>query len=176
VKFIQFLGQYSSIFIIGFVVIFGIMEKKNVFEIFTRGVQDGEKLIINLFPTWLGLFFAIGLLKSSGIIDIFVEKIYIILKNFIIYKEIIPLIFLRPISGSASTAMGIEIMKSYGVDTNIGKIASCIMGASETTIYVVAIYSAKLKNKNLKPVLVIGLIADLLCVAFSILALKLGLI
>jgi len=173
-KFIQFFGQYSVIFIIGFVIFYGIIEKKNVFEIFVKGVIEGEKLVINLFPTWLGLFVAVGMLKASGVIDFVVEKLYIILKNIFVYKEILPLVILRPISGSTATAMGIEIMKTCGVDTDIGKLASCIMGASETTIYVVALYSAKLKNKNFKPVLVIGLIADFLCVVYSIIGLKLG--
>jgi spore maturation protein B len=139
-----------------------------------KGVVEGEKLVVSLFPTWLGLFVAVGLLKASGVIDFCVEKLYVILKNIFVYKEILPLIFLRPISGSTATAMGIEIMKNYGVDTDIGLITSCIMGSTETTIYVVALYTSKLKEKNVKPVIVIGLIADFLCVIFSILALKLG--
>ena len=102
------------------------------------------------------------------------EKAYILLKNIFIYKEILPLIFLRPISGSTATAMGIEIMKNFGTDTNIGLLTSCIMGSTETTIYVVALYASKLKDKNMKPILIIGLIADFLCVIFSILALKIG--
>lgn len=174
-KFIQFFGSSAVIFIVGFVVTYGMLEKKNVFEIFMKGVVEGERLVISLFPTWLGLFVAVGMLKSSGIIDFLSEKFYIVLKNFFIYKEILPLIFLRPISGSTATAMGIEIMKNYGVDNNIGLLTSCIMGSTETTIYVVALYSSKLKNKNVKTVLVIGLMADFLCVFYSILALKIGL-
>lgn len=68
------------------------------------------------------------------------------------------------------------LCKKFGVDSDIGKIAACIMGASETTIYVVAIYGSKLKNKNLKPVIYIGLIADFICVLSSIWALKIGII
>jgi spore maturation protein B len=173
-KFIQFFSSSAVIFIIGFVVIYGVIEKKNVFEIFMNGVVEGEKLVISLFPTWLGLFVAVGMLKASGIIDFLVEKVYILLKSFFVYKDILPLIFLRPISGSTATAMGIEIMKNCGVDTNTGLLTSCIMGSTETTIYVVALYGSQLKNKNLKPVIVIGLIADFLCVIFSILALKIG--
>lgn len=175
-KLIHFLGSYTVIFIIGFVVLYALIEKKNVFEIFMKGVVEGEKLIINLFPTWLGLFVAIGMLKASGLIDFLSEKLYLILKNIFIYKEIFPLIFLRPISGSTATAMGIEIMKNYGVDTDIGLLTSCIMGSTETTIYVVALYTAKLGKKNIKPVIIIGLIADFLCIMYSILAMKIGLL
>ncbi len=173
-KFVQYFSSSAIVFIIGFVVLYGILEKKNVFEIFMKGVIEGEKLVISLFPTWLGLFVAVGMLKASGIIDYLVERIYVIVKNFFVYKEILPLVFLRPISGSTATVMGTEIMKNCGVDSNIGLLTSCIMGSAETTIYVVALYASKLKNKNLKPVLIIGLIADFLCVIFSIFALKLG--
>ena len=175
-KFIDFFSNSAIIFIIGFIILYGILEKKNVFEIFMQGVIEGEKLVISLFPTWLGLFVAVGMLKSSGIIDFLVEKLYFILKNIFLYKEIFPLIFLRPISGSTATAMGIEIMKNYGVDTDIGLLTSCIMGSTETTLYVIALYTSQLKNKNIKPVIIIGLIADFLCVLFSILALKTGIL
>lgn len=175
-KFLQYFSSSAIVFLIAFIILYGVLEKKNVFEIFIKGVIEGEKLVISLFPTWLGLFVAVGMLKASGIIDFLVEKIYLIVKNFFVYKEILPLIFLRPISGSTATVMGTEIMKNCGVDTDIGLLTSCIMGSTETTIYVVALYASKLKNKNLKPVLIIGLIADFLCVVFSILALKLGMI
>ena len=175
-KLIQFFSNSAVIFIVGFVIIYGVLERKNVFEIFMKGVIEGEKLVVSLFPTWLGLFVAVGMLKASGIIDFLVEKLYNILKNIFIYREILPLIFLRPISGSTATAMGIEIMKNCGVDTNIGLITSCIMGSTETTIYVVALYTSKLGQKNVKPVIAIGLIADFLCVVFSILALTMGML
>ena len=80
-KFINFFSNSAIIFIIGFVILYGILEKKNVFEIFMQGVIEGEKLVINLFPTWLGLFVAVGMLKASGIINFLTEKLYFILKN-----------------------------------------------------------------------------------------------
>ncbi len=173
-KLIQYFSSSAIIFIIAFIIVYGILEKKNVFGIFVEGVIEGQKLVISLFPTWLGLFVAVGMLKASGIIDFLVEKIDYMVRSFFIYKEILPLIFLRPISGSTATVMGTEIMKNCGVDSNIGMLTSCIMGSTETTIYVVSLYASKLQNKNFKPVLIIGLIADFLCILFSIFALKLG--
>lgn len=173
-KLIQYFSSSAMIFIIAFIIVYGILEKKNVFGIFVEGVIEGQKLVISLFPTWLGLFVAVGMLKASGIIDFLVEKIDYMVRSFFIYKEILPLIFLRPISGSTATVMGTEIMKNCGVDSNIGMLTSCIMGSTETTIYVVSLYASKLQNKNFKPVLIIGLIADFLCILFSIFALNLG--
>lgn len=175
-KFVQYFCGSAVVFIVGFVVVYGILERKNVFKIFLEGVIEGEKLVVNLIPTWIGLFVAVGMLNASGIIDFFVEKIYVIFRNVFLYKEILPLVILRPISGSTATAMGIEIMKNCGVDTDIGNLTSCIMGSTETTIYVVALYTAKLGQKNIKPVIFIGLIADFLCIIYSIIGLKIGLI
>lgn len=175
-KVINFIGNSSAIIIIGTILIFGILEKKNVFSLFTRGVKKGAKIILELFPTLIGLFVAVGMLSSSGVIEFISDKIYMIFKNIIIFKEIIPLAILRPISGSTAMAVGMDIMQKVGVDSEIGRITACIMGASETTIYVVAIYGSKLKNKNLKPIIYIGLIADFICVISSIIALKIGII
>ncbi len=174
-KFIQYFSSSAVIFIIAFIIIYGVLEKKNVFEIFIKGVVEGEKLVVSLFPTWLGLFVAVGMLKASGVVDFLVEKVYFFIKSFFLYKEILPLIFLRPISGSTATVIGTEIIRNCGVDTDIGLLTSCIMGSTETTIYVVALYASKIKNKDFKPILIIGLIADFLCVLFSIFALKWGL-
>ncbi len=116
------------------------------------------------------------MLSSSGIIDFVSEKVYSILKNVIVFQEIVPLAVLRPISGSTAMAIGIEIMQKVGVDSEVGRVVSCIMGASETTIYVIAIYGSKLKNKNIKPAMIIGFIADFICVISCIIALKIGII
>ena len=175
-KIIQYFSSSAIVFIVGFIVIYGVIEKKNVFKIFMDGVIDGERLVVNLIPTWFGLFVAVGMLRASGVIDFVSQKLYVILKNIFVFKEIIPLVFLRPISGSTATAIGIEIMKNSGVDTDVGLLTSCIMGSTETTIYVVALYTSKLGQKNIKPVIIIGLIADFLCVIFSIFAVKMGII
>ena len=175
-KIIQYFSSSAIVFIVGFIVIYGVIEKKNVFKIFMDGVIDGERLVVNLIPTWFGLFVAVGMLRASGVIDFVSKKLYVILKNIFVFKEIIPLVFLRPISGSTATAIGIEIMKNSGVDTDVGLLTSCIMGSTETTIYVVALYTSKLGQKNIKPVIIIGLIADFLCVIYSIFAVKMGII
>lgn len=171
-KTIQFISTAVIPVIIMFVIIIGITEKKNVFEIFLKGVIDGQKIMIDLFPTLLALLVAVGMLNGSGIIDFLSSKI----QKIFIYKEILPLILLRPISGSSSIAIATNIMTRYGVDTDIGLITSIIMGSTETTIYVVSIYTARLKVKNIKPVIIIGLIGDAICITCAILAFKIGLV
>ena len=141
---------------------------KKVFDIFIEGVKDGVKIVINIFPTLIGLFFAVGTLRSSGIIDLLVNIINPILSLVNFPSEIMPLAILRPISGSSSIAIATDIMKNFGVDSQLGIMAAVIMGATETTIYTIAIYTSSIKIKNTRFVLTASLIADFVGIVCSI--------
>ena len=173
--FIEYISNTSIIIFIFVVILFGIREKKNVFELFIKGVIDGEKTVIDLFPTLLALIVSVGMLTSSGFVEIISKLVKPLLSFFKISKELAPLIILRPISGSTTTAIATDLMGKFGTDSEIGLISSCIMGATETTIYVVSIYSAKVKIKNVKEVLIIGLMADFIGIVAACVAYKIGL-
>ena len=174
-KFIIFFSNIAILAFLFITILFGIIEKKNVLELFFEGVIEGEKIVIGLFPTLLALIIAVGMLNKSGIIYFFSNLIEPILNFFNIEKALSPLILLRPISGSTTTAVATTLMNQYGVDSKIGLISSCIMGSTETTIYVASIYSSKIKVKNIKEVIIIGLIADFIGIITSCLAFELGL-
>jgi spore maturation protein B len=175
-KFVEYFSGTAILFFIFIVVFFGVIEKKNVFGLFLDGVIEGEKIVIQLFPTLLALLVAVGMLNASGVINKIADFIKPILDIFNIDSRLAPLILVRPISGSTTTAMATSIMKQYGVDSSVGLISSCIMGATETTIYVVSIYSSKVKIKDVKEVIIIGLIADFIGICSSCLAFKLNLL
>lgn len=174
-KIIDFFSSTAILFFILITIFFGIIEKKNILELFLKGVLDGEKIVVELFPTLLALIVAVGMLNASGFINFLANLINPIFCLFKLDKELISLILIRPISGSTTTAVATELMQRYGVDSKIGLISSCIMGSTETTIYVASIYSSKIKVKNIKEVIVIGLIADFIGVLMSCLAYQLGL-
>ncbi|MCI8309448.1 MAG: spore maturation protein [Clostridia bacterium] len=175
-RFIEYFSKTAIIFFILIIVLYGMKEKKNVFSLFLQGVIEGEKIVIELFPTLLALIVSVGMLNASGVIDVISKWIAPILNIFNINNKLAPLILLRPISGSTTTAIATNLMKQYGVDSSIGLISSCIMGATETTIYVVSIYSSKVNIKNVKEVIIIGLIADFIGILASCMAYRLQLI
>ena len=144
-------------------------------DLFIKGAIQGEKIIIELFPMLLALIVAVGMLNSSGIIKFISEIIKPIFITLNVDPNLTPLILIRPISGSTTTAIATELMKKYGVDSKIGIIASCMMGSTETTIYVASLYSTKIKIKNIKEVIIIGLIVDLIGVIMSCIAFNVGL-
>ena len=142
------------------IVIYGIKEKKKVFDIFLEGAVEGAKIVMNLFPTLLGLFVAIGVLRASGVLDLIINVISPLITLLNVPVEIMPLAMLRPISGSASMAIAIDMLHQYGVDSLLGKIISTIMGATETSLYTIAIYTAAVKVKKIRFVMVAALIGD----------------
>lgn len=172
-QFIEYFGKVITPVIFGFVILYGIIEHKNTFELFLEGVVEGEKIVVKLFPTLLALLVSVGMLSASGIIEFISKCTTKVFPLMLEYKEIIPFILLRPVSGSTSNAIGTNIMQNIGVDTKIGILTSLIMGSTETTIYVVSVYGSKLKEKNLKPALIIGLLGDIICVISSFIFLKL---
>ena len=128
---------------------------------FLKGAEEGFKTVINLFPTLLGIFIAVGLLRNSGVLTAIIDVIKPITSLLKFPTEIMPLAILRPISGSSSIAVATDIMKTYGVDTNIGLIASVIMGATETTFYTIAVYTSAIKVKKTRGILIAALTADI---------------
>lgn len=161
IKIVNYISVIAMPMVILIIVLTGIIEKKPIFELFLNGAIKGMKITIKIFPTLIGLFFAIGLLNSSGIIDFIITIISPILKNMRFPKEIVPLAILRPISGSASMAIATNIIKQNGVDSKIGLIASVIMGATETTLYTIAVYTSSIKVKKTRYILIASLLADI---------------
>ena len=95
---ISYLSSCAIPLIILIILTYGIIEKKKVFDIFLKGAKEGIKLILEIFPTLVGLFVAIGLLRYSGVLDFFIKIIYPAVSLIGIPKEIMPLAILRPIS------------------------------------------------------------------------------
>lgn len=146
----------------------GVLEKNKVYDTFLEGAIDGAKTVIKLFPTLLGIFVAVGALRSSGILELIINMMKPIIVGLKIPVEIMPLAMLRPISGSASMAVATDIMAKYGVDSLIGIIASVIMGSTETTFYTIAIYTSVVGIKKIRFVLVAALIADFVGMLVSV--------
>ena len=158
---INYISITAVPFVIFFIISYALLEKVKVFDSFLSGCSEGIETVIKIFPTLIGLFLAISALRASGILDL-ISTILSPLLNLINFPtEILPLALIRPISGSASTAVALNIIETYGVDTIIGFITSTIMGSTETTLYTIAIYTSAVKVKKTRFVLIAAIIADI---------------
>ena len=158
--------------IIMIIVLAGLIEKKNVYDLFCEGAKDGIKITLKMFPTLIGIFLAISMLRSSGFLTFLANLFLGAAKIFNIQSEIIPLAIIRPISGSASMALGTDLMTKFGPDSRIGLIAAAIMGSSETTFYVIAIYMNAIKAKKSRNVLIAGIVADIVSLITALIWIK----
>ena len=158
------------------VILIGIKEKKDIFKLFIEGVLDGLKVIYNIFPYILAITISIGLLKSTGALDILIYPIKSILIKLNIPSDIIPLCIMRPLSGGASMSVVMDIFNTSGPDSISGKMASIIMGATETTLYTITILFGAVKIKKLRGVLIAGLIADFVAIMSAIILVNMKMI
>ncbi len=151
-----------------FIVSISFKEKKKTFENFLEGAKSSISILLEIFPTLIGLFVAINMLRVSGVLN-FIVNIFMPVFAFIgVPGEILPMAILRPISGSSTVAVATELMKQYGVDSYIGLIISTIMGSTETTLYTVSVYMRGKNYKNTGRVITVALIGDILGILLSV--------
>lgn len=151
-----------------FVIIYALKQKVNIYEEFLNGVKEGLNITLDIFPSIFALVVSVTVLVKSNILTDLISLIDIKLFP----KEILPIAILRPISSSSSMMLLNEILRVYGPDSIIGKISSIIAGSTDTTIYIVGMYYSTIKIKKIKQSLLIGLLADIVCVIISILVAK----
>lgn len=169
---IDYISNIAVPAIILIIIVYGIIEKQQVFDVFLDGAKEGLQIVVNIFPTLLGLFLSINVLRESGIIDAITNIAMPFLNLLKFPSEILPLALLRPISGSASMAVATDIMNKYGVDSLIGLITSTIMGSTETTLYTIALYTSAVKIKKTRFVLYAALLADFVGMLTSVVFLR----
>lgn len=140
--------------------LYGHIKKVAVFDSFVDGAKEGVPLIVKILPFLVGMIVAIGMLRASGAIDSFTSLIKPFLDYINFPTEIIPLAITRPFSGAASNAVLVDIIHSYGPDSLIARTAAVLMGSTETTFYVIAVYFGAVAIKKTRHAIPAGLIAD----------------
>ena len=167
-QIIEFIS-YSILPVFILLILIGSLSKKiSAYETFTSGVTESLSTILKIFPTMLAVVVAVNLFKTSGAMELFVNLLSPILSIFDIPSEVVPLGIMRSISGGGSIALLTDILKLHGPDSLIGKIASTIMASSDTTLYVIAMYSAAAGISDTKKALLIGLLCDLIAFLITI--------
>ena len=155
------------------IVTVGLIKRIPVFDAFAIGAKNGLITLYKIIPTLIGLIVAVNMLKSSGALDLlcnFAEP----LAQFLGFpKEIVPMVLLRPVSGSGSTALLNQIFVDQGPDSFAGRVASVLAGASETTFYAVTVYFGSTNVKNIRHTLWVALIADFTAAVIAVLTVRL---
>lgn len=159
--------KYMLPLVITLIICISCVKRKNTYSDFTEGAADGLKIVIGIFPPILAICVAAAMLRASGAFDMLLKVISPITQKLSIPNEVIPLALMRPISGSGSTALLIDTLNTYGADGRIGRLASIIMGSTETTFYCMGVYFSKTGIKNTIKALPYAVLGDLLSIALA---------
>lgn len=154
------LGAVVLPLVITVIVFFGIAKGVKIFDCFIEGAKEGLKTVKNILPSIVGLVVAVSMLKASGGLDIIVKFLSPLSVITGIPEEIMPIAVLNPISGGGALSMYELILKDYGPDSYLGRVASVMMGATETTFYAIAVYYGSVGIKKTRHTVMAGLVAD----------------
>lgn len=154
------LGTFFTVLIILLVITFALFKRTSVFNTFTKGAKEGLNSTFSIAPTVIALIIATEMFKASGGMDILVNLLNPIAKILNIPKAILPLMIVKPLSGSSSLALVSSIFKDFGPDSFTGLLASLIMASTETTFYVLTVYLALSKLKLSKKIITVALLVN----------------
>lgn len=158
-----------------FVILFAFFKKVKVYDCFIDGAKNGLTSSFKIAAPLVGLISAISIFRASGAMDIICRFLEPVAKFIRFPKEVLPLVLIKPISGSGALAMLSDIFKIYKVDNFIGAVASVVSGSAETIFYTIAVYFGAVEIKNIRYTAKAALIADLTCVLISALVVRITL-
>ncbi|WP_053954868.1 spore maturation protein [Inediibacterium massiliense] len=146
----------------------GIIKKIDIYETFVEGAKEGFKTSIRIMPYLIAIFLAIGIFKDSGSLSLFIKIFSPITNALGIPKEVLPLVFMRPVSGSGALGVVSDLLNTYGPDSFIGRVSSTMMGSSETIFYTMAIYFGAIGIKDSRHTLLAAILSHIGAVIASV--------
>ncbi|MCX6168270.1 MAG: nucleoside recognition protein [Ignavibacteriales bacterium] len=158
---IQIISTLAIPLIIISFVLFGVFKKIKIYEVFVDGAKEGFNVALRIIPYLVAMLVAMGIFRAGGAME-FLMIIISPATNLIGFPpEAIPMALMRPLSGSGSLGIMSEIMTIHGPDSFIGILVSTIMGSTETTFYVLALYFGSVSIKRTRHAVAVGILADI---------------
>lgn len=170
--FIVAVSAFIIPLIIFYVVVYGVMNQTDVYDVFVEGAKDGIKTVASILPTLIGLMMAVGILRSSGFLAWISGLLGKLTEQFGIPSQIIPLVVVRMFSSSAATGLSLDLFREYGTDSYIGLITSIMMSCTETIFYTMSVYFMAAKVRKTKWTLAGALVSTAAGVAASVVLAK----
>lgn len=157
--------------IIAIVLIVSLAKKLPSYELFIDGAEEGMKIVAGIFPPLVAVLTAAYMLRTSGTLDLIISFLSPI--TGFIPAEVMPLALIRPISGSGAIGILSEILNTHGADSEIGRIASVLMGSTETTFYCLCVYFAKTRVKHNLKAVPFAAAGDIVSILMAVILIKL---
>lgn len=140
---------------------YGLVKKVPVYEEFVEGAKEGFQVAVMIIPYLVAILFAIAMFRASGALDFIIDGMRPLLGFIGVPAEVLPMGFIRPLTGSGSAAIVLDMINQFGEDSLVVKMAATMYGSTETTFYVIAVYFGAVNIKKLRHAVPAGLLADL---------------
>ena len=150
------------------VLVWGIAKKIPVYETFIDGAKDGLKVSVDILPYLIAIIVAVSMLRASGFFEIAQQLLGGLLTWLKIPVDVMPVMFIRSLSGSAVLGLFSEIAHNFGPDSYVTKLTAIMVGSSETTFYVLAVYFGAVGVKKFRHALLAGILADIIGIVTAI--------
>ncbi len=147
--------------LIFFFLLLGLIRRVPVYEAFIQGAAEGFTTAVRIIPYLVAMFVAIKVFRVSGSLDLLSQASAPLLKLFGVPPEVLPLAIMRPLSGSSALGLASELIKTYGPDSFIGRLASVMQGSTDTTFFVLTVYFGAVGVRRFRHAVALGLLADL---------------
>lgn len=169
---VELSGLWILILLLVGLPVYGLIRRVPVYEAFVEGAKDGFHVAVRIIPYLVAILFAIAMFRASGAMSVLVETLRPTLEAVAFPPEVLPMAIVRPLSGSGSAAVLVDIQQQHGNDSLITRIAATMFGSTETTFYVIAVYFGAVGIRKTRHAVAAGLIADVAAIVLSVYVVK----
>jgi spore maturation protein SpmB len=174
--FVRIVGAVSKLsipFLLSVFPLYAALRRVKIYEEFVDGAKEGFDVALRIIPYLVAILVAVGMFRAAGGIGLLSRALAPVMQVLGFPTDLLPMVLVRPLSGSGSLGMFTELVKQFGPDSLIARIGGTIYGSTETTFYVLAVYFGSVGIKRTRHALLCGLAADLVSVIVSVIVCRL---
>jgi spore maturation protein SpmA len=168
VRVIEVISKLSIPFLLSFFPLYAVLRRVKVYEEFVEGAKEGFDVAIRIIPYLVAILVAIGMFRASGGLDLISGWLTPAMRKVGFPPDLLPMAFMRPLSGSGTLGLFRELVSHAGPDSLIARTAGTIYGSTETTFYVLAVYFGSVGIKRTRHAVLAGLVADFVSIVASV--------
>ena len=173
VNLVEAVSYLAIPFLMAFFPLYGTLSRVKVYEEFVEGAKEGFQVSIRIIPYLVAIIASVAMFRAAGGIDIITRFLGPALNAIQFPTELLPLVLMRPLSGSGANGLFAELVQAHGPDSLLTRMGASVMGSTETTFYVIAVYFGSVAIRRTRHAVPAGLVADLAGVTASIIICRL---
>lgn len=174
--FVRIVGAISKLsvpFMLSIFPLYAALRRVKIYEEFVDGAKEGFEVAVRIIPYLVAILVAIGMFRAAGGIDLLSRALAPVLQAVGFPTDLLPLVLMRPLSGSGTLGIFTELVKQFGPDSLIARMGGTIFGSTETTFYVLAVYFGSVGIKRTRHAVLAGLSTDFVAVVVAIIVCRL---